>query len=316
MEIIKLNRPTSENRGTAIALGYFDGLHLGHQTIISKVVAHGKRERLQSAVMTFSTNPKVFLKKIEDNGLLTPMKEKIEILKKLGVDQLLVLPFDEEMAQMDPIDFIQSYLIDQNVRYVATGPDFCFGNRGRGNSELLKQYEEWFALNVTPKMKCNDKKIGTTEIKAFLEAGDVGSAAKMLGRPYALSGIVVKGNQKGRTIGFPTANVSICEPFMLPRPGVYAVEVIRGHKRHHGMCNIGHNPTFNFTGCLSVEANLFDFDEDIYGEELRLEFIKYLRSEKKFSGIEELTEQLARDRRQARLIFERPKPLLSQQAKA
>lgn len=304
MEIIQLQKPLGATKGIAIALGYFDGLHRGHQGIIENVVAHAKANQLVSAVMTFSTNPKLFLKKTADTGLLTPMQEKIEVLAHLGVNQLLVLPFDEDMARMEPESFIETYLLANNVRYVATGPDFCFGNKGSGNIQLLKQYEGNFQLEVATKLEFQDKKIGATEIKDCLGMGDVVAARDMLGRPYGVSGLVIKGNQKGRTIGFPTANIKVSPDYYLPRPGVYGVEVyLRGH-RYHGMCNIGHNPTFNFTGRLSVEVNLFDFDEDIYGQTLRLEFIKYLRSERKFSSIEDLTGQLERDRFQARLLFE------------
>ncbi|MCL1949921.1 MAG: riboflavin biosynthesis protein RibF [Turicibacter sp.] len=304
MEIIELNRGTGKNPGLAVALGYFDGLHLGHQALVSDVVEYAKNNGLISAVMTFSVNPKVYLKRQPDVGLLTPMKEKLAILRRLGVDRLMVLPFDMDMAQMLPEDFIQDYLVKQQVRYVATGPDYCFGNRGAGKVGLLKQYEELFLLNVTPKMKLQDEKIGTTEIKSYLEAGEVEAASNMLGRPYALTGTVIKGNQKGRTIGFPTANIQVDDTYVLPKSGVYAVETHIGSHRYLGMCNIGHNPTFNFTGRLSVEVNLFDFDEDIYGKTLRLEFKKYLRSERKFSSIEDLTQQLRRDRLMARVVFD------------
>jgi len=307
MDIIQLQKPLGKTDGVAIALGYFDGLHRGHQAIIENVVAHAKKHHLTSAVLTFSTNPKLFLKKIEDTGLLTPMQEKIEILARWGVNQLLVLPFDERMAQMEPQEFINSYLLARNVRYVATGPDFCFGHRGSGNIDLLKQYKEHFQLNVAPKMEYQQEKIGATQIKDFLAKGEVGIAGEMLGRSYGVSGMVIKGNQKGRTIGFPTANIKVSPDYFLPHPGVYGVEVsLRGH-HYFGMCNIGHNPTFNFTGRLSVEVNLFDFDEDIYGQTLRLEFIKYLRSERKFSSVEDLVGQLERDRFQARLLFEGPR---------
>ena len=305
MEIIQLNKAT-KNEGVAIALGYFDGLHLGHQAIITDVVAYARVNHLVSAVMTFSINPKVFLKRAEDTGLLTPLSEKLNILRGLGVNQLLVLPFDEQMAKMEPAAFINVYLLNQQVRYVAAGPDFCFGDRGAGNIGLLKEYGKNFSVNVTPKLRLKDEKIGTTEIKAYLEKGQVGAAARMLGRPYALSGTVIKGNQKGRTIGFPTANILVWEDYMIPRAGVYAVDAIIGTSRYQGMCNIGHNPTFNFTGRLSVEVNLFDFDQDIYGCTLRLEFLHYLRSEKKFSSIEGLMEQLKRDRRQVRLLMSAP----------
>jgi len=302
MEIIHIDKKTAKYP-MAVALGYFDGLHMGHQAVILNAVHYAKQHHIRSAVITFSINPKFFLKKLATPYLLTPMSEKIAILKKLGVDQLLILPFDETIACMKPEDFIKKYLIEEKVCYVSTGFDFRFGKNGAGNITLLEKYEEVFKLDVTPKLRLGTTKIGATQIRDYLLQGDVQEVCQMLGRPYSLSGMVIKGNQKGRSIGFPTANIELKEQFLVPKKGVYAVKAYVGKGSYRGMCNIGHNPTFNYTDGLSIEVYLLDFNEDIYGETIRIEFIKYLRSEQKFQSIDDLMKQLKGDCKAVREII-------------
>ncbi len=303
MKVIELNLTKKMDQPLAVALGYFDGLHLGHQAVIKEVVDYAKKHEIRSAVMTFSPNPNQFLNKSTSPHLLTPHQEKVRVLKELGVDELIILPFNEELAKMRATDFIQQYLIEHPVAHVSTGFDFRFGYKGEGEVALLANYSNHFSLNVTPKWELDEEKIGATEIKAYLAEGQLEKVTQMLGRPYRLRGIVVSGKQRGRQIGFPTANLKLSEDYVIPKSGVYAVKVEVCDRQYIGMCNIGHNPTFNFNHQICIETYILDFDADIYGESLILDFYAYLREEQRFSSIEQLMEQLDTDRQSVQRYF-------------
>ncbi len=303
MEVIRLNLTKKLTTPISVALGYFDGLHLGHQAVIEEAVSYAKTHQMRSAVMTFSPSPNVFLKKLTSNRLLTPYQEKVRLLTKLGVDELIILPFDEVLANMEATDFIEQYLINQGVAHVSTGFDFRFGRKGEGDVALLATYAESFTLNVTAKCELEGEKIGATEIKRYLSDGHIEKVTQMLGRPYQLHGTVVTGQQRGREIGFPTANLKLSEEYVIPKKGVYAVKVEIEGKHYFGMCNIGHNPTFNFNDQICIETNIFNFEDDIYGKDITLSFDHYLREEKKFASIEELMTQLDHDRHYVRSYF-------------
>ncbi len=304
MEVIHLEQVKIKNNPPlSVALGYFDGLHLGHQAVIKEAVTYAKEHHMKSAVLTFSTNPNVILKKLSSELLLTPHLEKVRLLDEMEVDYLLILPFNETIASITATEFIQRYLIDLNVRHVSTGFDFRFGQKGEGSVTLLETYVEQFTLNVTTRQEIEEEKIGATEIKSYLAVGDIEKANAMLGRPYSLTGIVISGQQKGRTIGFPTANLGAEEAFIVPKNGVYAVKVKVKDQYYNGMCNIGHNPTFNFIDQVSVEVNILDFNDDIYHQTIKIEFYHRLRDEQRFSSIEELMAQLNQDRETVRRYF-------------
>lgn len=304
MEVLNLNQPSfDKTEGLSVALGYFDGLHIGHQEVIKEAVCYAKAHGLKSAVMTFSPNPNVILKKLSCEHLLTPPKEKLRLLTALDVDYLIILTFNQDLATLSASDFINRYLIDLNVLHVSTGFDFRFGKKGEGSVELLKQYHEQFSLNVTKKQEIEGEKIGATEIKSYLAVGHIEKANDMLGRPYAISGTVISGQQKGRQIGFPTANIGLNASYIIPKNGVYAVRVTVLDQSYAGMCNIGHNPTFNFIDNVSVEVHILDFNHDIYGKEIKVEFYHRLRDEERFSSIEALMTQLNQDRDTVRRYF-------------
>ena len=215
----------------------------------------------------------------------------------------MILTFNEELASLRAIDFIERYLVKMKVEHVSTGFDFRFGKKGEGSVELLRQYPEKFSLNVTDKKEIEGEKIGATEIKSYLAVGNIEKANEMLGRPYTLCGTVISGQQKGRQIGFPTANVATTEAYIIPKNGVYAVRVWVKGQSYAGMCNIGHNPTFNFIDNVSVEVHILDFNQDIYGQEMKVEFYHRLRDEERFSSIEALMTQLNHDRKTVRGYF-------------
>ena len=303
MEVIHLKLSKKLDQPIAVALGYFDGLHLGHQAVIKEVVDYAKAHQMRSAVMTFSPSPNIFLKKLDSERLLTPYQEKVSRLTELGVDELIILPFNETLANMRAIDFVERYLIQYGVAHVSTGFDFRFGRMGEGEVELLRDYSDQFSLNVIPKYELEQEKIGATEIKRYLADGNIKKVTQMLGRPYRMHGMVVSGQQRGRQIGFPTANLQLSENYVIPKKGVYAVEVEIKGKRYAGMCNIGHNPTFNFNDQVSIETYILDFSEDIYGKEMTLDFYEYLREEKRFGSIGELMKQLEEDYQYVRSYF-------------
>lgn len=303
MEVIHLNFTKELITPISVALGYFDGLHLGHQAVIKEAVDYAKTHQMRSAVMTFSPSPNFFLKKLDSDRLLTPYQEKVRLLTQLGVDELIILPFNEELANMKATDFIEKYLLNHGVAHVSTGFDFRFGQMGEGDATLLATYSNAFTLNVTSKCELEDEKIGATEIKRYLSEGNIEKVTQMLGRPYQLHGTVVTGQQRGREIGFPTANLKLSDAYVIPKKGVYAVMVEIEGKEYMGMSNIGHNPTFNFNDQICIETNILNFKEDIYGKEITLSFYHYLREEKKFSSIEELMNQLNHDQQSVRSYF-------------
>lgn len=303
MEVIHLNLSKKLDQPIAVALGYFDGLHLGHQAVIKEVVDYAKAHQMRSAVMTFSPSPNIFLKKLDSERLLTPYQEKVSRLTELGVDELIILPFNEALANMRAIDFVERYLIQYGVAHVSTGFDFRFGRMGEGEVELLGGYSDRFSLNVTPKYELEQEKIGATEIKRYLADGNIKKVTQMLGRPYRIHGMVVSGQQRGRQIGFPTANLQLSEDYVIPKKGVYAVEVEIEGQRYVGMCNIGHNPTFNFIDRLSIEVHILDFNQDIYGQAVKVEFYERLRDEERFASIQALMTQLDCDREMVRRYF-------------
>ncbi len=305
MKVIEFESITALTDQLSIALGYFDGVHVAHQCVIEKAVANSVAHQRKSAVLTFSPNPNVVLKKIEQTTLLTPFSEKTRVLTNLGVDYLIIVPFTKDLAHLEPEAFISHILKPLNVKHVVTGFDFKFGRLGLGTVETLKQFTSLFSVEVVDKQMVENEKIGTTQIKAYLSKGDVTMVANMLGRPYRIKGQVVTGQQKGREIGFPTANLALSEPFEVPARGVYVVRAwVRG-QGYEAMCNIGHNPTFNYNENISIEVHVLDFEGDIYGEELEIEFLTFVREEQKFSSIQALMTQLAADENSVRAYFKK-----------
>ena len=285
--VIKYNNRVSLPDGICAAIGNFDGVHLGHQELINECKRHGSK----SAVITFSPHPSVFLKKMPNYPLITPMEKKTEIFEGLGIDYFIIIEFNELIAATTKEKFI-SMLHDMNIKSLVCGYDFTFGRRGEGTAMDLR---DEFELYVIPKYVIDEVRVSSTYIRELLGIGDVSLANRMLGRVFSVKGEVIYGSQKGRVIGFPTANLDY-KNYYLPLNGVYAVYVAIGDRRLLGMCNIGHNPTFNFAANRRLEVNIFDFNEDIYGEVIEIFFIKRIRDEKKFKTVNELLEQMNSDK--------------------
>jgi riboflavin kinase/FMN adenylyltransferase len=318
LEIIKLSFPLNIDKTKipplAMALGYFDGVHLGHQKVIHEAKKMAEIRGLSSAVMTFDPHPSVVLGKGQKHvQYITPIAEKEIVIEELGIDFLFIVHFTAEFANLLPQEFIDQYVIDLNVKHVVAGFDYSYGRMGKGTMETIPFHSrEQFLYTVIPKLTIDNEKISSTRIRQYIKDGQTDKLPELLGRHYSTSGNVVHGDKRGRTIGFPTANCDINDEFILPPVGVYAVRMKVNGKWYLGVCNLGYKPTFNKEALkTSVEVHLFDFDQDIYGEKVIIEWHLYIRKEQKFSGIEELVSQIEKDKRSAIKYFEKFDKLLT-----
>ena len=269
------------------AIGNFDGVHLGHQ----KLIAECKRHGYKSAVLTFYPHPSVFLKKIPNYPLVTPLEHKADILARMGIDYLIVIEFNDEMASMPKADFI-NHLKGMNIVSCVCGYDFTFGKRAEGTiADLAKEFEFY----EVKKFVFDDVRVSSTYIRELIASGNVKEANRLMGRTYSIRGKVVFGSQNGRLIGFPTANIDY-KNYFVPGNGVYYVNVKIDGIVYLGMCNVGHNPTFNFSNKIKIEVNVFGLDEDIYDNTIEVFFVNRIREEIQFSSQEELIEQLKKDK--------------------
>ncbi|KKK39559.1 riboflavin biosynthesis protein RibF [Mesobacillus campisalis] len=312
MELIKLNHPNSYKREDfpplALAMGYFDGVHLGHQEVIKSAIKAAEDNGLKSAVMTFDPHPSVVLgKSIKHVEYITPLEEKVAIIEQLGVDYLFIVHFTHEFAGLLPQEFIDGYVIGLNAKQAVAGFDFTYGKMGKGTMETIQFHSRGqFDYTVVPKLSTSGEKISSTAIRTRLKAGEMDKIPGHLGRWYTTSGTVVHGDKRGRTIGFPTANVDVNKDYILPPIGVYAVRIMVKGDWHQGVCNLGYKPTFKDEKASrpSVEVYIFDFNEEIYGEQVVVEWHLRIRSERKFAGIDQLVEQIGKDKEEAKSYFE------------
>ena len=299
--------PTQISRPTAIALGNFDGVHVGHCHVIEPILSRNLSDpNLTSTVVSFSPHPQEFFSK-QPRSLLAPFDEKVALLESLGVEQLVLLPFDGKLAKLTASEFIQKILIDSlQVELISVGFDFHFGQKRQGNVEDL--HSVWGdRLTVIPEQTLSfgdidnpPVRISSSNIRVALSQGNIDLANALLGRPYSLGGKVIKGKQLGRTIGFPTANLDLPVQKCLPRDGVYAVEVMisSSPKPIFGVMNIGLRPTVkeDIRGDRrTVEVHLLDWQGDLYNQELNVNLIKFIRPEQKFASLEALKEQIQED---------------------
>lgn len=291
---------------TVAAFGFFDGVHQGHQAVIKHAVNIAKTENKQSAVFTFHPHPSVVLKQSnEEVQYITTMEEKKKIIAELGVDRLYVITFNQELSQLSPKQFIEHFIVNLHIDHVVAGFDFSFGHKGAGNMNNITSFGfDQFTTTVIEKVELQEEKVSSTKIRLALQQGNVKEVNELLGRVYTASGTVVTGDKRGRLLGFPTANVQVPEHKLLPKQGVYAVRLEHQGTVYDGMANLGVKPTF-IQGELrpTLEVFIFDFDQDIYGNEVTVSFYDYVRAEQKFSGVEEIKEQLQKDEQAIRSFF-------------
>jgi len=285
-----------------VTLGIFDGVHRGHRTLLSSLVSKAEEADGESVVITFSPHPRIVLEKENsDLQFLTTMKEKQILLAKEGIDHLIVMNFSKEFSRMNSCDFVKEILVDKiGTKHLLVGYNHHFGSRAEGDFNTIVQCSESFDFNVEQVQGFHTEEgaISSSVIRKALSEGRLDAANSMLGYSYSLSGVVVAGKQIGRSIGYPTANINPDDKHkLIPANGVYAVEVELKGDVYPGMLSIGTNPTVNADSMIrSIEVNILDFEEDIYGDNITIRFRKRLRDEKKFRNIKELTEQMEIDR--------------------
>ena len=294
-------------RNPVVTSGTFDGVHIGHQKILKRVTDLAKKQDGDSVVITYWPHPRFVLGHgWGDLRLLTTFLEKATFLAEQGIDYLIKIPFTREFSEMSSTKFIQEIIIDRiGTRKLVIGYDHKFGKNREGSFQFLQENQANFGFDIEeiPRLDIDDVGISSTKIRNALKAGQCEEAASFLGRIYSLKGIVIKGDQLGRTLGYPTANIYVAEEFkLIPSDGVYAVNVIVREKHYQGMLNIGIRPTVAGTR-MQIEVNLFDFDQDIYGQNIQVEFVKMLRNEMKFASKEALTDQLYHDKQHALAVL-------------
>lgn len=292
-----------EFTNTVFTQGTFDGVHIGHQKILNRLISEAKIVNGESVLLTFWPHPRLLLFP-DDNQLrlLQTLEEKLEILQKCGIDNVIVLPFTKEFSNILPEDYIKDFLMNSlRVHTAIVGYDHRFGRNREGDIKLLKSFSEslkYKVLEIGPE-DIDHITISSTKIRNSLLSGDIDTANAYLGRPYSFTGKVVRGIQLGRKLGFPTANIEINNAHkLIPANGVYAVQCKYSHEVYGGMMNIGNNPTIPGK-TFSIEINLFDFDKEIYGEDLEVSVLARLRDEKKFENVEELSLILHLDKKHA-----------------
>ncbi len=293
-------------RNPIVTLGTYDGVHIGHRSILTKLINKAKETGKDSMLITFDPHPRQALG-LGEISLLSTLEEKVELLSNTGLNYLLVLPFTKEFSNQGARDFISNVLIDQlNISEIMLGYDHKFGHNREGDVQLLAEVLTKTNRFVTeiPAQDVDEIIVSSTKIRAALIHGEVERANRLLGYNYQIKGKVVAGNQLGRTIGFPTANIEPTNPSkLIPGDGVYAVKFMVKDSTHIGMMNIGVRPTVSNSQQRVIEVHLFDFNADIYGESARITVCTHIRGEQVFSGLEALTEQLKKDEVDSRRFF-------------
>lgn len=301
---LELQRIENLPQRHVLAIGYFDGVHLGHQELIHRAQSIGKAEHMPTSIMTFNPHPREVLGHISHPRYLTPLEEKLDIFAQMGIDYTFILSFDLALSKVDPQQFIETVLFPLNVTNIVVGFNFTFGHLGRGTPDTLREWGgDRLKTSVVRPFHVDGMKVSSTNIREKLQSGDLDKVSELLGRRYTITGQVVTGDGRGRTIGVPTANVLPNRPYTIPRKGVYAVKAQVCGEIFSGVMNIGVKPTFSDSDQATLEVHLFHFDQMIYGEQMSIEFFAFLREEQKFSSIEELVRQIHQDMSQAESIL-------------
>ncbi len=291
-----------------VTMGSFDGVHKGHVKVIEGLKACARKWQGESVIITFDPHPREVLYPNEKRpGILTTLAEKAEILAAYGVQHLIVIPFNRELAALSYDDFVRHILVDKiGIKGLVVGYDHRFGKNREGNFDVLKGLAETchFHIEQEEALTANEVHVSSTKIRTALELGDIALVNDFLGYAYSISGEVVHGDKIGRTIGFPTANLKVDdERKLLPAAGVYAVKVSSQGKEYEGMLNVGIRPTVSNSGIVRLETYVFGFDGDLYGEKMTVSLIRRVRGERKFDTLQELSAQLSRDKETVKMIF-------------
>ena len=307
MKIITLDYPITApitNEKVVLTLGFFDGVHIGHQKLIKDAKLIAEKKNLPLMVMTFDKHPKEIYKNDHKFVYLETEREKEYKMEKLGVDYLVIIKFTKEFSQLSPQDFVDQVVMKLKADTVVVGFDYTYGPKDIATVENFPKFaKDRFKIVVEPKQAIDKIKVGSTFIRKVIQRGNVELAAALLGQPYETSGIIVHGFRRGHKIGFPTANLEIEGSKVLPAEGVYATRAKINGKWHDAMTSVGYNETFKTNHGLTIETNIFDFDEEAYGKQLTLAWYKFMRKNEKFSGIEDLSRHLDQDKRNIKQYF-------------
>ncbi|WP_027414649.1 bifunctional riboflavin kinase/FAD synthetase [Aneurinibacillus terranovensis] len=280
-----------------LAMGYFDGVHIGHRRVIQQAIDCARSLGVPAAVMTFDPHPREVLGQSGYTQYLTPLEEKLKQLDKMGVDMAYVVNFDISFAAIYPEDFIDEFLMRLHPKHIVVGFDYTFGHKGAGTAFTLQEHARGrYQLDVISPINRFGEKVSSTLIREYLYSGKIKEANQFLGRPYRVSGFVGHGEKRGRTIGFPTANIDLAAPYIIPKNGVYGVRVWYDGRAYNGVMNVGIKPTFeNERKFKTLEVFILDFMGDLYGKQLDVEFLFFIREEQKFSGVEALISRIQQD---------------------
>lgn len=295
----------SSTKKTILTLGTFDGVHIGHKKILKKLTQNTENQKYESLVLTFFPHPRMVLQEHSDIKLLNTIDEKIDLLEKIGIENLVIHPFDEAFSRLTAEEFVSNILVDRfHIQKIVIGHDHRFGRNRTANIDDLIAYgkEYGFEVEQISVQEINDISVSSTKIRNALLEGDMALANDYLGYNYFLTGSIIQGKQLGRTIGFPTANLKIEENYkLIPQNGVYIVKSIIDEQNVFGMMNIGFNPTVNGQK-QSIEIHYFDFNADLYNQKISVSILQRIRSEQKFESVDLLKEQLEKDKKTA-LVF-------------
>ncbi len=299
MEVIHNYHNFPENTASVVTIGTFDGVHVGHRKILNQLFKEAKNKNLKSVLLTFFPHPRMVVQSNNTIQLINTINERIAILAETELDYLVIQPFDRNFSNLTAFDFVRDVLVSKlNVAELVIGYDHRFGKNREGDFEQLQEYSHTFDFNIKEiqSQDINNIAVSSTKIRNALNSGYIKIANQYLTTPFSINGIVVKGEQIGSSIGFPTANIEIPETYKLtPKNGVYTIRATHQKVSYFGMLNIGNRPTVNGKN-KTIEAHLFSFKDTIYGEELTIEFLSHLRNEEKFNSIEALKEQLHKDK--------------------
>jgi riboflavin kinase / FMN adenylyltransferase len=306
--IENLDQLTSPLKNPVLTIGNFDGVHRGHLALFETVKKRARALKGQSAVMTFQPHPLKIMNPEKAPLLITPTEQKLELITRAAIDVIFCIPFDRIFAGIAAEDFVKNILVERiGIKELVVGYDYTFGHQRTGNIDLLLQMGEdlGFQVHVVQPVRIGSWVVSSTSIRDLVRAGNLPDAKTMLGRDYQISGTVVKGkNRGGRLLGFPTANLELRDE-LIPKEGVYAVQVLIDQRKYKGVTNIGHNPTFG-QGPLSIETHILDFSGDLLGQAIKLIFMKRMRSEKTFESVAELARQIEEDVKAAGALLEMP----------
>lgn len=309
MKRIDVQPKYQQKNETVVTIGTFDGVHIGHQKIINRLIVIGKDKNLKSVVLTFFPHPRMVLQKKSDIKLLNTIEERKDILESLGLDEMFVKTFTKEFANLSAEEFVKNLLVDTlHAKYIIIGYDHQFGKDRSANIDDLKFFGKKYGFEVEEisAQDVEDVAVSSTKIRSALNHGDVVTANAYLGYSYFLTGQVIKGKGLGKKLEFPTANIHVNKDYkLIPKDGVYVIKSMIDNVMTYGMMNIGNNPTVDGK-YQSIEAHFFDFDTDIYGKTLKIEILQRLRDENKFDSLDSLKAQLEIDKTQAKTFFEKP----------